>query len=102
MWDEVLLFLVPFRSKNFYIFLDLVIFPYFNAISIDFNAFFNLHLLCNFHVFMWKNAYIKDLNALRIVMNMDRMIGGILFLSCVFVCLSVCLSVVNFNIGYNF
>ena len=69
-----------FRSevKIFDIFLDLVIFPYFNAISIDFNAFFNLHLLCNFHVFMWKNAYIKDLNALRIVMNMDRMIGGIL------------------------
>ena len=34
------------------------------------------------------------------------MIGGILFLSCLFVCLSVslfvCLSVVNFNIRYNF
>ena len=36
----------------------------------------------------------------------DRMIGGILFLSCLsvclFVCLFVCLSVVNFNIRYNF
>ena len=34
------------------------------------------------------------------------MIGGILFLSCLFVCLfvclSVCLSVLNFNICYNF
>ena len=30
------------------------------------------------------------------------MIGGILFLSCLFVCLSVCLSAVNFNLGYNF
>ena len=30
----------------------------------------NLHLfLCNFHVCKWKNAYIKDLNALRILMN---------------------------------
>ena len=28
----------------------------------------------------------------------DGMIGGILFLSCLFVCLSI----VNFNIGYNF
>ena len=30
------------------------------------------------------------------------MIGGILFLSCLFVCLFVCLSVVNFNFRYNF
>ena len=30
------------------------------------------------------------------------MIGGILFLSCLFVCLFVCLSVVNFNLRYNF
>ena len=45
-----------------------------------------------------------------IFMPPDRMIGGILFLSCLFVCLSVCLSVclfvclsvVNFNIRYNF
>ena len=36
----MLLFLVPFRSQIFdaffYVFLDLVILPYFNAISIDF------------------------------------------------------------------
>ena len=36
----------------------------------------------------------------------NRMIGGILFLSCLFVCLfvclSVCLSVVNFNLRCNF
>ena len=38
----------------------------------------------------------------RIFMPPDRMIGGILFLSCLFVCLFVCLSVVNFNIRYNF
>ena len=25
--------------------------------------------LCNFHVCKWKNAYIKDLNALWILMN---------------------------------
>ena len=38
MWEEVLLFLVPFRSQIFDIFLDLVIFAYFNAISLDFYA----------------------------------------------------------------
>ena len=42
MWDEVLFFLVPFRSQFFYAFYDvfliLVILPYFNAISIDFYA----------------------------------------------------------------
>ena len=32
------LFLVPIRSQIFYVFLDLVIFPYFYAISIDFYA----------------------------------------------------------------
>ena len=32
----------------------------------------------------------------------DQMIGGILFLSCLSVCLFVCLSVVNFNLRYNF
>ena len=26
-------------------------------------------ILCNFHGSKWKNAYIKDLNALRILMN---------------------------------
>ena len=38
MWEEVLLILVPFRSQifdTFDVFLDLVILPYFNAISID-------------------------------------------------------------------
>ena len=30
------------------------------------------------------------------------MIGGILFLSCLSVCLFICLSVVNFNLRYNF
>ena len=42
MWDEVLLYLVPFRSQTFDAFLtsflDLVILPYLNAISIDFYA----------------------------------------------------------------
>ena len=32
MWEEVLLLLVPFQSQVFDIFLDLVIFAYFNAI----------------------------------------------------------------------
>ena len=26
-------------------------------------------ILCNFHVYKWENAYIKDLYALRILMN---------------------------------
>ena len=41
MWEEVLLFLVPFRSQifdAFEVFLDLVIFAYFNATLIDFYA----------------------------------------------------------------
>ena len=42
MWEEVLLFLVPFRSQIFDtifdVFLDLAIFAYFNAIFIDFYA----------------------------------------------------------------
>ena len=42
MWEEVLLFLVPFRSqiflRDFDVFLDLAIFAYFNAIFIDFYA----------------------------------------------------------------
>ena len=38
MWEEVLLFLVPFRSQIFDVFLDLVKFALFNAISIDFYA----------------------------------------------------------------
>ena len=35
-------------------------------------------------------------------MHVDRLIGGILFLSCLFVCLFVCLSIVNFKLCYNF
>ena len=42
MWEEVLLFLVPFWSQIFDaffdVFLDLAIFAYFNAIFIDFYA----------------------------------------------------------------
>ena len=42
MWEEVLLFLVPFQSQIFdaffEVFLDLVKFALFNAISIDFYA----------------------------------------------------------------
>ena len=26
-------------------------------------------ILCNFHVYKWEKAYIKDLNALRFLMN---------------------------------
>ena len=74
MWDEVLLFLVPFRSQIFdaffYVFLDLVILPYFHAISINFYAVkCSTFILCNVHVCKWKNAYIKDLNALRILIK---------------------------------
>ena len=49
----------------------LVILPYLNAISIDFYAVKCLIyiFLFNFHVCKWKNAYIKDLNALRILIN---------------------------------
>ena len=38
MWEEVLLFLVPFQSQIFDAFLDLVKFALFNAISVDFYA----------------------------------------------------------------
>ena len=38
MWEEVLLFLVPFRSQIFGVFLDLVKFALFNAISKDLYA----------------------------------------------------------------
>ena len=38
MWEEVLLFLVPFRSQIFDVFLDLVKFALFNATSVDFYA----------------------------------------------------------------
>ena len=42
MWEEVLLFLGSIPKSNFWrvfdVFLDLVIFAYFNAIFIDFDA----------------------------------------------------------------
>ena len=42
MWEEVLLFLAPISKSNFWrvfdVFLDLVKFALFNAISIDFYA----------------------------------------------------------------
>ena len=74
MWEEVLLFLVPFRSQifdAFDVFLDLVNFVNFYAISIDFYAVKCIFCIyfCNFHVYKWENAYIKDLYALRILMN---------------------------------
>ena len=58
-----------------------------------------------------RQRYLYVLARVRAVYSMflmppDRMIGGIFFLSCLFVymsvCLFVCRSVVNFNIRYNF
>ena len=48
MWEEVLLFLVPFRSQIFDFFLDLVIFANFYVIYIDFlfGKVLYLHLFC--------------------------------------------------------
>ena len=67
MLKEVLLFLVPFKViflTRFDVFLDLVILPYFNAISTGFYAvkclINNDFYLCNCHVFKWETAYIKD------------------------------------------
>ena len=57
---------------NFDVFLDLVILPYFNAICKDFYAvkcLIYIYILYAFHVCKWKNAYITDLKALRILMN---------------------------------
>ena len=56
---------VKFLTR-FDVFLDFVILHYFNAISMDFYAVkcLPIFILCNFHVCKWKNAYIKDLNAL--------------------------------------
>ena len=58
--------------RVFVVFLDLVIFANFNAISIDFrkSALFAF-ILCNFHVYKWENASIKDKYALRILMNIS-------------------------------
>ena len=63
---------VKFWTCVFGVFLDLVILPYFNAIFYRFlcSKVFNLHLFCVMSVFKsGKNASIKDLNALRILMN---------------------------------
>ena len=52
---------------RFDVYLDLVFLPYFNAISVDFYAVKCLIYIyfLQFHVCKWKNADIKDLNALR-------------------------------------
>ena len=52
----MLLFSVPFRSQIFDIFLDLVILPYFNAISIHFYTVKGTFILCDFHVCKWKDT----------------------------------------------
>ena len=44
----------------------------------------------------------KTVPDLFLFMPPDRIIGGMLFLSCLFICLSVCLSIVSFNIRYDF
>ena len=76
MWDVVLLLLVPFQSQIFDAFSTSYRtyshFALFNAISVDFyavNRLIYIYFICNFHVCNWKNVYIKDLNALRILMN---------------------------------
>ena len=53
--------------RVFEVFLDLVILPSFNEISMDFYAV--KCLICISMFVSEKNAYIKDLNALRIFMN---------------------------------
>ena len=67
-WSVVIFGFIPKSNfwRDFDVFLDLVILPYFYAISLDFYA---VKCLCNFYVCKWKNAYIKDFNALRILMN---------------------------------
>ena len=52
---------------RFDVFLDLVIFAYFNATLIDFYALksFICIFLCNFHIFTRDNADIKDLKCLK-------------------------------------
>ena len=53
---------------RFDVFLDLVILPYFYRFLCG--KVFNLHLFCVILMFVSeKNAYIKDLNAVRILMN---------------------------------
>ena len=57
--------------RVFDVFLDLVILVYFNAISIAFYSVksFTALIWCNFNIYKWENAYSKDLNAWRILMN---------------------------------
>ena len=72
MWEEVLLFLVPFWSQiltRFDVILDFVIFAYFYAISIDFYEVDCFILLIISMFFKWEKAYIKDFNAGRFLMN---------------------------------
>ena len=72
MWDVVLILWfhseVKFLARFRHLFGLIVILPYFNAISVDFCA-----VKCLIYIYFvkfpcskWKNAYIKDLNALRI------------------------------------
>ena len=65
MWEEVSLFLVPFRSQIFDAFFDVLLDFVISAYFIDFYAVksFSAFILCNLHVFKRENADIKDLNA---------------------------------------
>ena len=70
MWEEVLLIIFgSILKSNFWrvfdVFLDLVKFALFNAITKDFYAIKSLSalILCNFHLYKWENAKSKDLNA---------------------------------------
>ena len=60
----------------FYVFFDLVILPYLSAFSIDFYAVKCL-ILSNCHVCEWKSAYIKDINAVRILMILKCIYLGV-------------------------
>ena len=58
---------VQFLTRFRHLFGLIVILPYYNAIAVAFMQYSvkSSFILCNFHV----NVYIKDLNALRILMN---------------------------------
>ena len=62
---------VKFLTRFRHLFGLIVILPYFNAISVDFYAVKCLIYIyfVYFHICNWKNVYIKDSNALRILMN---------------------------------
>ena len=75
MWDVVLLLLVPFRSQIFDAFLtSFWTYSHFPLFKCNFcrclcSKVFNLHLFCVISMFVSeKNAYVKDFNALRILM----------------------------------